>query len=126
MAEGCSHKRKRLEHIVESHVILAAPAPSQYRLAGCNDQRGYSKKVCVAVQQSSSPDQDVLGVRQQLAVHAHNGSVQPTQTTHASVFDTTTGLSEPSCKHGLLGNIAAEQVCFGMVRLLSLLSISTL
>ena len=109
-----ARKRKRPEHIVESHVILSQS--SQYHLAEYDDQ-GKCSKVCVAAQQSSASDQGFLGVSQQLTVDAHIGSVQPAPTAHSALLDTTTELSEASCEHGRPGNASAEQVCFGMVRI---------
>ena len=103
MDGGGPRKRKRLGLIVESPVILGQS--SQYRLAEYDDQEECSKKVWVTAQESSAPNKDVLGVRQQLNA-AHIGS--------AALLDTTTEVSKAGCKNGS-GTITAEQVCFGMV-----------
>ena len=114
---GNSRKRKRPEHIVESHIVLEQS--SQYHLAEDNNGPEYSKRVCIAAQQLSGPDQGVLGVRQQLTIDARIGPVQPLQTAHPALCGAITELSESSCKHGRSENIIAEQVCFGMVCILN-------
>lgn len=113
MDGGGPRKRKRLAPIVDSPVILSQA--SQYHLAEYDSQGKCIKKVCTTVQESSAPDRDVLGVRQQVIVKTHTGSVQPAQTAHSAFWDTTTDLSKASCKNGCSGHITAEQVCFGMV-----------
>lgn len=117
MDGGNPGKRKRLEQTVESHIILGQSSP--YHLPEDDNRGEWSKRVCVAAQQLSGPDQGVLGVRQQLTVDACIGSVPPLQTAHPALFGTTTELSKPSCKHGRPESIIAEQVCFGMVCILN-------
>lgn len=111
MDEGGPRKRKRLD----SPVIHSQS--SQYHLADNHGQGKCSKKVCATVQESSAPNKHVLGVRQQVTVNAHIGSVQPAQTAHSALLDTTTELSKTCCQNGYSGHITAEQVCFGMVRI---------
>ena len=108
-----TRKRKRVELIVDSHVILGQS--SQY-LQAEYDHQGECSKVCVTAQPWSAPDKIVLGVCQQLTVDAHIGSAQPAQTARLALLDTTTDLSEASREVGCPGNTSAEQVCFGMVR----------
>ena len=108
-----TRKRKRVELIVDSHVILGQS--SQYHQAEY-DHQGECSKVCVTAQHLSAPDESVLGVCQQLTVDAHIGSAQPAQTARLALLDTTRGLSEASCEDERPGNTSAEQVCFGMVR----------
>lgn len=114
MDGGGLHKRKRLEHIVESPVILGQS--SQYYQADYDSQGECSKKVCATAQESSTPDKHVLGVRQQGTVNAHTGSIQPAQPAHSALLDPTSELSKASCETEYFGNVTAEQVCFGMVR----------
>ena len=108
-----TRKRRRVELIVDSHVILGQS--SQYHQAEY-DHQGERSKVCVTAQHWPVSDQSVLGVCQQLTVDAHIGSAQPAQTARSALLDTTTDLSEASCEDGRPGNTSAEQVCFGMVR----------
>lgn len=115
---GRETPRKRiLEHIVESDLIR--DHSSQYRLADDENREGCSKRVCVAAQRLSGPDESLLEVRPQLTVDAHLGSVQPAQTKHPVLSGTATGLSELSSKDGSRKNVIAEQVCFGMVCILN-------
>ncbi len=117
MNGGNSSKRKRLEQTVESHIIL--DQSSSYHLPENDNREEWSKRVCVAAQQLSDPDQGVLEVRQQLTVDACIESVPPLQTAHPALFDTTTELSKPSCKHERSESIIAKQVCFDMICILN-------
>ncbi len=114
MNGDCLQKRKRQEHIVEPNDILGQS--SQYHLADYHDQRN-CKKVCIADQDSSTPDQGILQIRQQLTINAHIGSLQSASTVHPACSDDTFGSPKSSCEYGLSGNITAKPVCFGMVRI---------
>ena len=107
MDGGSPRKRKRLEKVL-----------GQYHLAKDDGRGDCHKRACIANQELSDPGQGVRGVRQ-LMVDARNGSVQSPQTAHPALFGTTSELSVTSCKHEYSKNILPEQVCFGMVRVIT-------
>ena len=118
---GCSRKRKRQEPIVESHAIIGLSA--QHHLAEYGDQGKCNDKVLVGSERLLSGNEDVPGVRQQMAINAHIQHAQPA--TSAFVHNTTK-TSEADCDHVCSGHVNAEQVCFGMVCIINSCCFSTL
>ncbi len=118
MGGDCLQKRKRQDHIVESNDILGQS--SHYHLAD-DHHRGIYKKVCIADQDASIPGHGILRVRQQLTLDANIGSLQSASTAHPAFSDDTVGPPELSCEDGPPENITAKQVCFGMVRIFTVL-----
>ena len=103
MDRGNPRKRKRREHVVESHIILGKS--SQYHLAEDNNRGECSKRVCIAAQQG------VLEVRQQLTVDARIGSVQALQSAHPALFDTTTESSDNQAANMDVQKISLRNKC---------------
>lgn len=116
MDRGGPCKRKRLEPIVESPIILGQSSPYEYHLTEYDYQQKCSKEICATTQGSSIPYQNIRRVRQQVTANAHTDPVQPARTAHSAPLDATSELSKASCENGYPGNVTAGQVCFGMVR----------
>ena len=118
---GCSRKRKRQEPIVESHTTIGLS--TQHHLAEYGDQGKCNEKVLVESERLLSGNEDVLEVREQMAINAH---IQHAQPATSAFVHTTTKISEVDCDHVCFGHVNAEQVCFGMVCIINSCCFSTL